>query len=413
MSAKDVIELKKQYFFPNAMHFYKNPPLLVSGEGMTLIDDTGKAYLDFFAGVTVANCGHCNAEISKQVQEQVGKLQHTSIIYLTKPMGLLAKKLGDLLPGDINRSFFCCSGTEANEGALLLARMHTQKKGFLAFKGGLHGRSHLTMSVTGIPMWRIDPYLEEDVYFAEGFFNDGGADRQAVSDLALKSVEDILKEHGTDIAACIVEPMQGNGGMHYPAPDFFTRLKRLLESYGVLLIVDEIQTGFGRTGKLFGIEHYGVVPDIMTMAKALGNGQPIGVFSAREHVASSLNKPSASTLGGNPVSMVAGLAVLDYIKDHDLVAHSADMGAYLLDYLSEIGSTNDNVQDVRGLGHMIGMELGRPELVDEVLEKMKDLGFIIGKNGINRNVLAFQPPLIVEKEHIDKMIEALKQVLKV
>ncbi len=409
----EIIEKKKEFFYPNSMHFYKNPPHIVKGDMQYLYDQDGKRYVDFFAGVTVLNCGHSNPEIQKSIEAQLYKLQHTSIIYLTQPMVNLAEKLAEVLPGDIKNTFFCNSGTEANEGALLLARMHTQKKGFIAFEGGLHGRSFLTMSVTGIPMWRIDPFLDPDVYFAKGFVQDGMT-LEASADASLESLEAILKEHGDTIAACIVEPIQGNGGMNTPPLDFFVRLKARLEAYGVLLIVDEVQTGFARTGSFFAIEQFGVVPDIITYAKALGNGTPIGAFSARPEVALSFNKPSASTLGGNPISTTAGLAVLNYIESHHLVERSRELGDKLRKGLEALCEKYAFVQEVRGMGLMLGMVFSAQDggqIVDTILEEMKERGFIVGKNGMNRNVLAFQPPLVLSEKDIDEMLQALDQVL--
>ncbi len=409
----EIIEKKKAFFYPNAMHFYKNPPHIVKGEMQYLFDHNGKRYVDFFAGVTVLNCGHSNPEIQKSIEAQLYKLQHTSIIYLTQPMVNLAEKLAHVLPGDIKNTFFCNSGTEANEGALLLARMHTQKKGFIAFEGGLHGRSYLTMSVTGIPMWRIDPFLDPDVYFAKGFVQEGMS-LEASAKASLESIDTILNAHGNTIAACIVEPIQGNGGMNTPPLDFFEKLKARLEAHGVLLIVDEVQTGFARTGTFFAIEQFNVVPDIITYAKALGNGTPIGAFSARPQVALSFNKPSASTLGGNPISTTAGLAVLNYIESHHLIARSRELGALLRKGLNALCEKYAFVQEVRGMGLMLGMVFSETEggaIVDAILEEMKERGFIVGKNGLNRNVLAFQPPLVILEKDIEEMLEALDDVL--
>lgn len=418
IGASEIIHKKQQYFFQNGMHFYKNPPQFVRGEMQYLYDTEGKRYTDFFGGVTVVNCGHANPEVSAAVAEQAKTLQHTSIIYLTEPMVLLAEKLASVLPGDINRSFFCCSGTEANEGALLLARLATQKRGFISFSGGLHGRSALTMSVTGIPMWRIDPYLDEHVYFADCYYQ-VGEEPQVTSERVLKQVEAILVAHGHDIAACIVEPIQGNGGMMVPHKDFFKALKPMLEAHGVLLIADEVQTGFARTGEMFAMTHFGVVPDIMTMAKALGNGAPIGVFSATEAVAAHMTKPSASTLGGNPVSMRAGLAVLDYIEKNELALRAKTLGAQLEEGLKLLQTQYPFIKDIRGLGLMLGAEIAdmdngktAAEVVDHILEAMKDRGFIVGKNGMGRNVLAFQPPLVVESTDIEAMLNHLNEVLK-
>lgn len=409
MKPEAIIHLKKTYFYPNTMHFYKDPPHIVKGDMQYLYDEKGKRYTDFFAGVTVLNCGHSNPEIITAVTEQLEQLQHTSIIYLTQPMVTLAQKLSEVLPGDIQQTFFCNSGTEANEGAMTLARMHTQRKGFLAFEGGLHGRSHLTMSVTGIPMWRIDPFLDESVYFAKCYAQTGMSQAEAM-EASLSHVDALLKAHGHEIAACIVEPIQGNGGIYAPHPDFFKALKRKLEAYGVLLIADEIQTGFGRTGSFFAVEQYGIVPDIITYAKALGNGIPIGAFSARPHVAASFNKPSASTLGGNPVSCTAGIAVIDYIQKHDLCTRTQHLGAQLKAGLMRIAEKHACVLEVRGLGLMLGMEMQSATHVDFILEEMKERGVIVGKNGINRNVLAFQPPLIIEESDITELLDHLEAV---
>jgi len=408
LTVEEIIEKKKAFFFPNSMHFYKSPPHIVRGEGQYLYDHHEKRYVDFFAGVTVVNCGHANQVINEKVMAQIQRLQHTSIIYLTEPMVVLAEKLAAVLPGDMAQTFFCNSGTEANEGALLLARMATGKRGFIAFKGGLHGRSNLTMSVTGIPMWRIDPFLEENVYFADSYMKAG----QYQTDKALQDVAKILEEHGDDIAGCIVEPIQGNGGIQVPETGFFKKLKAMLEAKGILLIVDEVQTGFARTGKMFAIEHEDIVPDIITMAKALGNGYPIGAFSARPHIAKHFSKPSASTLGGNPVSTTAGIEVLSYIEDFKLCERAETLGEYLLEGLKQLSERYEFVKYPRGRGLMLGVSLDSAEQVDDVLEEMCQRGFIIGKNGLDREVLAFQPPLVIVKEDIDAMIEALDAVFK-
>ncbi|GAB6107085.1 aspartate aminotransferase family protein [Fusibacter bizertensis] len=412
MSPDEIIALKANYFYPNTMHFYQNPPHIVKGEMQYLYDHMGVKYTDFFAGVTVLNCGHSNPEILDAVHAQLNRLQHTSIIYLTEPMVKLAKALAEVLPGDIQSTFFCNSGTEANEGALLLARMHTGKKGFIAFEGGLHGRSHLTMSVTGIPMWRIDPFLEPDVYFAS-CFTQVGMSSAAASEVALEEIQSILEAHGNEIAALIVEPIQGNGGMNTPPSDFFVKLGKLLKKHDVLMIVDEVQTGFARTGSWFAIEQFGVVPDIITYAKALGNGIPIGAFSARPEVAKSFNKPSASTLGGNPVSSAAGLAVLDYMKKGDLCGRSKVLGEVLREGLETLKKKHNLIKDVRGMGLMQGavLDADAGATVDVVLEEMKKRGFIIGKNGLHRNVLAFQPPLVIEEMDIKEMLIALDETL--
>ncbi len=414
-----IIEKKKNYLFPSSHgnHFYKNPPQIVKGDMQYLYDNEGKKYIDFFAGVSVMNCGHCNKDILKATIDQMQNLQHTTIIYLTEEMVNLAEKLSNILPGDIKRSFFCCTGSEANEGAMLLARLYTGKNEFIALENGLHGRTYLTMSATAIPMWRADPDLSTSVHFAKNVY-DENLDIEQSAKKSLESIKDIIKNRGAEnIAALIAEPIQGNGGIITPPMWYFKELKSILEKNKILLIIDEVQTGFARTGKMFAIENYDVVPDIITMAKALGNGMPISAFCTNDEIAKAFTKPSASTLGGNPVSSATALAVLDYIQNNQLCDKSKELGLILKEKLEKLKDKYDIIKDVRGLGLMIGVELkksnGLPatEETDIVLEKLKDNGLIVGKNGLGRNVLAFQPPLVITKEDIDILIDNLDKVL--
>lgn len=404
-SSEEIVQMRKDYLMPCLGYFYKNPPVFVKGEMQYLYDDKGKKYLDFFAGVSVMNCGHSNPEILSKVISQLFSLQHLTNVYLTSPVVELAKKLSEVLPGDLHNSFFCMSGSEANEGAMLLARIYTGKRKFIALNNSLHGRTYLTMSATDIPMWRADPYLSDDVYFISSSPN-----------TILSELEELL-EKDNDIAAFICEPIQGNGGIITPPDWYYTEISRLLKRYGVLFICDEVQTGFARTGTMFAIEQYNVVPDIMTMSKALGNGIPMAAFSTTKEIAASFTSPSASTLGGNPVSSTSALAVLDYIADHNLCDKAKKLGDILYKKLNELKDKHSIVSEVRGKGLMLGMELrdenNEPNALktDAVLEQLKDDGIILGKNGLYRNVLAFQPPLVIEESDIDFLIERLDYAL--
>lgn len=417
LDAETVAELRENYFYPCTQHFYRQPPLIVRGVMQYLFDAGGKRYTDFFAGVSVVACGHCNPVIAEAAAVQLQRLQHTSTIYLTEPNALLAQRMAEVLPGELRRTFFVNSGTEANEGALLLARRHTGRKHFIALEHGLHGRSHLTMEVTGLAMWRSDPFLAGDTAFIPRPFQQGLSPEEAAQ-RSLEALDRVLAARGQEIAAMIVEPIQGNGGIIIPPAGYFREVRGRLDRHHILLIADEIQTGFGRTGRMFAMEHFGVVPDIMTMAKALGNGVPVAAFSTTDAIAASMNQPSASTFGGNPVAAVTALAVLDYIRDAGLVSRSQLLGETLREGLMRLKERHRPlIADIRGRGLMLGVELAgsSPEesaqRVDRVLEEMKDLGFIIGKNGIHRNVLAFQPPLVVTGEDIRLMLAALDQVL--
>jgi len=413
LGPQKIIEKKKEFLFPCSQHFYKNPPQIVRGEMQYLYDSEGKKYLDFFAGVSVMNCGHCNPEILEASINQMKTLQHTTTIYLTQPIVDLAEKLSQILPGAIKHSFFCSTGSEANEGALLLARLYTGKNDFIALNNSLHGRTYLTMSTTAIPMWRADPSLSDCVSFVSNTYSKDKNLEDAANE-SLNTVQRVIKSKGAEtIAALIAEPIQGNGGIITPPYWYFKRLKDLLESYEILLIIDEVQTGFARTGKMFAIENYDVVPDIMTVAKALGNGMPISAFCTNDKIAASFTKPSASTLGGNPVSASTAIAVLDYIEKHNLCNHAEKLGKKLYSELIRLQKKYPNIYDVRGIGLMVGAELlkenGEPasEETDFILEELKDRGILLGKNGLGRNVLAFQPPLVITEKDVDFLIDEL------
>ncbi|MEN6565726.1 MAG: aspartate aminotransferase family protein [Veillonellales bacterium] len=417
----EILRKKKEYMIPCVYHYYHQPMQLVRGEMQYLYDHTGKQYLDCFAGVSVMNCGHCNPEITKAICQQVNTLQHTCTIYLTENIVNLAERLAQITPGRLQKSFFCASGTEANEGAALLASIFTGRNEFLSLRQGLHGRTKLTMSLTGLSLWRTDTAPVGGISFAPNAYcyRCPFHKQYPECDLACANeIETIIKTSTSgQVAALFAEPIQGNGGIITPPAGYFKRVKEILEAYGILLVVDEVQTGFGRTGKMFAIEHYDVEPDIMTMAKALGNGTPVGAFISRSEIADQYTRPGASTLGGNPVTSAASLATLAYIAEHNLPDRAAKLGNYLKDGLYKLQKKYPIIGDIRGLGLMVGAELVLPgklpafEQVDLVLEKMKDRGFLIGKNGPNRNVLAFQPPLVITYTDLDDLFNNLDFVL--
>ena len=419
---QEIVEKKRQYIMPCLSHFYEKPPELVRGSMQYLFDHTGKKYLDCFAGVSVINCGHCNPEITNRLCEQIKTLQHVCNIYLTENFVRLAERLAAVTPGSLQKSFFCSTGTEANEGALLLASIYTKSSEYIALRGGLHGRTKLAMNLTGIGMWRTDPNPVGGIHFAPNpyCYRCPLGKKFPSCDLACaNAVEDIVKMATAGRpAAFIAETIQGNAGIIVPPKGYFRRLKEILSTCGALLIIDEVQTGFARTGKMFAIEYYGIDPDIMTMAKALGNGVPISAFIAPAEIADIYKKPGASTLGGNPVSSTAGLAVLDYIEKHKLMQNAEERGEQLMAGLKELAARHSVIGEVRGLGLMVGAEFVRsdgspyPELLDNVLETMKDRGFLIGKNGLSRNVMAFQPPLVITRQDVDDLLNSLEDALK-
>ena len=417
-----ILEKKKKYIMPCLAHFYKEPRQFVKGEMQYLFDSEGRKYLDCFAGVSVINCGHCNPEINAEVVKQVQSLQHVCNTYLTENFVNLAEKLAEVTPGDLQKTFFCSTGTEANEGALLLASIYTGKDEFIALRNGLHGRTKLTMSLTGIQMWRTDPQPCGGIHFAPNAYCYRcplGKKFPECDYACADAVDDLIRTATSgQPAALIAEPIQGNAGIVTPPKGYFKRLKEILASHNALLIIDEVQTGFGRTGKMFAIENFDVVPDIMTMAKALGNGAPISAFTASAKIADTYTKPGASTLGGNPVSSIAGLGVLKYIQEHNLMENAQARGQQLYDGLVELQKKHPIIGDIRGIGLMRGAEFVHadkspaPEELEMVLEEMKNRGFIIGKNGVARNVMAFQPPLVITEADVNNVLNTLEDVLQ-
>jgi 4-aminobutyrate aminotransferase len=403
LTPEAALALKRRYLVPCSYHFYRDPPVIASGSGCRLTDTAGKTYVDFFSGVAVMSWGQANPAVVEPAIAQIRALQHTTSIYLTEPVLRLAERLAAVLPGGIEQSFFCNSGSEANEGAMLLARLATGKPGFIALSGGLHGRTFLTQGATALPMWRTDPFLD-------------GLPVRVAADA--DGVLDLVARYGDSIAALIVEPVQGNAGIRPLPADFFARILPALRERGVLLIADEVQTGFGRTGKMFAVEHWGVVPDIITGAKALGGGFPIGFFAAAPSLAAKFTKPSASTLGGNPVSCAAALAVLDLIAAEGLVDRARVSGERLAAVLDAAAAVAPGLGKPRGLGLMRGLPVlasgGRsaPERTDLILENLKDAGFLVGKNGLDRDVLAFQPPLVIGEADIDALGDTLAAAVK-
>jgi 4-aminobutyrate aminotransferase/4-aminobutyrate aminotransferase/(S)-3-amino-2-methylpropionate transaminase len=379
--------------------------VLVRGEGAYLFDAEGRRYLDCFSGISVMNAGHSNPEIVEAAIAQLRCLQHTTTVYLTEPMLDLARAIAAVSPRGLKRAFFCASGSEANEGALLLATLATGRQEFAYLGGALHGRTKAAMSVTGLDMWRTDPYPLATAHAVPG-------PRDPDS---LASLERLLRRE--TVAAVIAEPVQGNGGIVVPPEDYWPELRRLCSRYGTLLIADEVQTAWNRTGRWFAVEHWNTTPDIVTVAKALGNGFPIAAYLTTDALAARYTRPGASTFGGNLVSCRAALATLQFHRRHQLGLRSEELGDYLLGQLRSLQQRHPAIVGVRGRGLMIGVELrerhGNPAgvLLDELLERLKDAGYLLGKTGPDRNVLTIMPPLVVERTALDELVATLDEEL--
>jgi 4-aminobutyrate aminotransferase-like enzyme len=407
-----------------------NEKVFVRGKGAVLTDIEGDEYLDCFSGVSVLNIGHVHPKVVAAVNEQMQQLTHVSTLYRTVPMPLLAKRLSEISPMDRGRAkvFFCNSGTEANEHALTLARISTKKFELVGLQNGFYGRGGFTMGVTGLGAWRdgLGPFMPGTVHLPMYHCYRcplGHADPEACGTACASYLKILLKSQTCGrIAAVIVEPIQGIGGI-IPAPrNYFKVLQPILEENGILLIVDEVQTGFGRTGKWFGIEHYGVKPDVITAAKALGGGLPIGAVIAKAEIADSFPGPDFSTFGGNPVSCRAALAAIEVVEDEHLAENAVDIGKYMMDELSEMSRHHPCLDDVQGMGLMIGAEIvsdkdrrtpGSNEMLETIMNEALKEHVLIGRGGLYYNRIRFQPALTFTKKQADMVLAAFDKALSV
>jgi acetylornithine/N-succinyldiaminopimelate aminotransferase len=376
---------------------YKRFPIVITkGKGCSLWDTEGKKYIDFVSGIAVCNLGHAHPKISEALSKQADILLHVSNLYYTGPQIDLACQLTENSFAD--RVFFCNSGAEANEAAIKLARKYFKDKGendryrIVTMEKSFHGRTMATLSATGQDKIRkgFEPILEGFDYIP---FND---------------IDALRKSIGPFTCAVLLEPIQGEGGVRCPDPDYLKAVRRLCDETGVLLIFDEIQTGMGRTGKLFAYEHFGIEPDIMTLAKALANGLPIGAMLAIEEVAEAFGPGAhASTFGGTPIITAASVQVVKVLLEENIIHHCAKMGAYFKERLSELKAKHESIVDVRGIGLLLGMKLKIEG--DVIVKSCMEKGFLI--NCIQGNILRFIPPLIIEKEEIDALLSCLDEIL--
>lgn len=402
--AAELLALKRDRLFPCVGHFYKAPPKIVRARGCTVWDDEGRDYLDCYAGVTVVSAGHCEPSIVEAAVEQLRTLDHTTTIYLTEPMLRLADELARIAPGNLSRAFFCTSGSEAVEGALMLATLRTGRPGVVSFDNALHGRTRWASGATGLSMWRPDPFPLNNMW------------RTPFGDV--EALADCLRQNSGRVACVIGEPVQGNGGVNTPPMGFWPEVRRLCDEHGCLLVLDEVQTGFNRTGRWFGADRYGVAPDVMAVSKALGNGLPIAAFLATDDAADAWTTPSASTYGGNPVCAAGALATLRFHRERDLGAAAERQGGQLAEGLRRLREGREDTIDApRGVGLMWGLPLrtraGGPDAArcDAALEALKDRGVLAGKSGLGRNVLTFMPPLTITSQEIAHALDALSHSL--
>lgn len=388
MNTKELIEIEDNYFINT---FTRQPIVLDHGDGVKVTDIDGNEYIDMFAGIAVNALGHNHPKLVKAIQDQAEKLIHVSSIYYNEPALIYAKKLIELTSFD--RIFYANSGAEANEGAIKLAVKYTGKSEVISTIESFHGRTVTTLAATGHEHYH-EPFK---AILPKGFIN-----------VPYNNIDAIKEAITVNTAAIIVEPVQGEGGVNIPDMDYLKEISKICKENNIVFIVDEVQTGFGRCGTLFAHELFDVKPDIMTMAKAIGGGVPMGGILATDEVASAfVPGDHGTTFGGGPLVCAAANAVLDVIYDDDLLTNSKEMGQYLKEELEKLQENHDIIKEVRGCGLMVGIELTQPGA--EYVDKLRETGFLI--NCTAGNVLRLVPPLIIKKEEIDEFVKALDETL--
>ncbi|MEU0519716.1 aspartate aminotransferase family protein [Streptosporangium sp. NPDC006007] len=413
---------------PNWLALYYNDPIeIVSGKGNRVVDASGKSYLDFFAGILTNMIGYNVPEVREAVERQLATgVVHTSTVYLLRGQVELAERIAKLSGIKDAKVFFVNSGTEANETALLLATYARKSDQVLAMRQSYHGRSFGTVGVTGNRAWKNNSLSPLNVHFLHGAdrhltqfrgLSDAGYIAACVDDLR----HVLSTTVGGDVAALIAEPIQGVGGFTMAPDGLFAAYQEVLDSQGVLFISDEVQTGWGRTGSsFFGIQNHGVTPDMMTFAKGLGNGFAVGGVVARGDLMDNLHAVGLATFGGNPISMAAATATLDYVLDHDLQANAARTGTLIIDGLREAAPRLPIVGDVRGKGLMFAVELvdpatrePSPALAARFMEETRKAGLLAGKGGLHGNVLRMAPPLTLTPDEAAEGLGIIVNALEV
>jgi len=405
------------------------PVVVERASGAQVYGADGRTYLDCFAGIAVVNAGHVHPRVAQAAKAQIDQLIHAcSYIYYVPTVADLAEVLAHITPGALQKTFFCNSGAEAIEGALRLAKVATGKREVIALQMAFHGRTYGSLSVTGnmARKTRGGPYMP-GVAFAPApycYRCPLKLEPQSCGLACADAVEDTFRfQTSGDVAAFVVEPVLGEGGL-IPLPEgYLARVKEILDRYGILLLVDEVQTGFGRTGKLFSIEYQeGIEPDIMTLAKGIADGFPLGAFIAPAAIADSFQPGEhLSTFGGNPVSCAAALANIAVLQEEHLVEHAAELGNWAIGELRKLQERHPLIGDVRGQGLMIGIELVRDraskepasEEANRVRHLCREAGVLVGVGGQYGNVVRLQPPLVITQEQLAQGIQAISTALDV
>jgi 4-aminobutyrate aminotransferase len=423
-TSREILDKQGELLFPCVANYYEEPVELARAEGTRVADVEGREYLDFFGGILTVSLSHCHPAVADAVSKQVRTLGHTSTLYPTEGLVRVADRLARLTPGKLKKSFFTNSGTEADETAVLLAKIYTGNQEIIALRHGYSGRSLLAVNLTAHANYRLIPSTIPGIKHAPAPYcyrcpfglEYPSCDVRCASDLE----ELIATTTSGQPAALLAEPIQGVGGFVTPPKEYFQIAVGIVRKHGGVFICDEVQTGFGRTGgKWFGIEHYGVEPDIMTFAKGIANGFPVGATIATEEIANAWTGPSISTFGGNPVSMAATEATLETMESEDVPARSERLGATLRAALEDMQSRHAFIGDVRGMGLMQALELVEdrktkepaPGKTNALMEAAKREGLLLGKGGLYGNTIRMAPPMLITETELDEAIARLDRAL--
>ncbi len=424
-TSRTVREKHAKYMLPATILYYQEPLVLTDGKGLRIQDADGNEYLDFFAGILTVSVGHANEKVNAAVVAQISRLSHVSSLYPALPVVELAETLARITPGRLQQSFLATSGTEADETAVMLAQLHTGASEIVALRHGYSGRSMLAQSLTAHSTWRPLPTQVPGIKHAVSpycYRCPLKLEYPSCGIACAKDIEELIRTTTSGrIAGFLAETIQGVGGFITPPKEYFEVAVGIVRKYGGVFICDEVQTGFGRTGgKMWGIEHYGVEPDMMTMAKGIANGLPLGACIATPEIAASLKALTISTFGGNPVACAAANATIRIIEEEDLAGNAERMGRILRDGFEELKRRFPrNVGDVRGMGLMQAIELvvdetirdRTPEkaLTGRIFEETKRRGLLIGKSGLDGNVFRVAPALNVGRSDVEEALAIIRE----
>lgn len=424
MTKDEIIRKKQEYIFNCVTTYFKDPLVIDHAKGQYVWDLDGKRYLDFLGGIVTISVGHSNPKVTEKIKEQIDRVQHTSTLFPTEAIVALAEKIAQIAPGKLKKSYFTNSGTEANEVAVLTARMYTGNYELLALRHGYSGHSQLTKSLTGLHTWRKAGVIPYGIVHAPGPYCYRCPYRLTYPSCDLhcaKDIEEVIKTSTSgQIAGLIAETIQGLGGFIVPPPGYFKIVANIVRNYGGLFIADEVQAAWGRTGKKWwGIEHWEVEPDIITSAKGMANGVPIGLTLTRPEIADAYKGLTISTFGGNPVTCVAAKATIDLIEEERLMDNAQEVGNLFRQGLEALKEKHTLIGDVRGMGLMQGIELVKDhetkapaaEATNLVMERARVNGLLVGKGGLYGNVIRMSPPLNISRSDVEAALTALDKSL--